>query len=230
MGFKFASFGAATVPLSKIVVDKELDMGDYPIIAKIVKAPYKPQTWETEEVPWGDGTPSAPVTTSNRYTNGSPSYNILTHSGASRFYDITTSVDKSGEYVNNPVLKVNGVAIASRAGQFAAASGEWTVQNIMLKNGDVLSMSVASVSAYGCDITHITTNTGVVGIPHTISLTGKWLALGIDLKGLDATVKIQGVEIPYSDYAKYFPLAPTEITISGTWTHGQTRPIIEAYK
>lgn len=227
MGFKFASFGAATIPLSKIVVDKELDMGEYPIIAKIVKAPYKPETWATEEIPWEDGAPSAPVTISNRYTNGAPSFNILTHSGESRFYDITTKVTGAREFVNDPALKVNGVTIASRTGML---EGEWTEKNIMLKDGDVLSMSVGSVSAYGCYITHITTNTGVIGIPHTFSLTGKWLALGIDLKGLDATVKIQGVEMPYSDYAKYFPLAPTEITISGTWTHGQTRPIIEVYK
>ena len=28
---RFTSFGAATMPLSKIVIDKELDMGQYPI-------------------------------------------------------------------------------------------------------------------------------------------------------------------------------------------------------
>ena len=63
----------------------------------------------------------------------------------------------------------------------------------------------------------------------TFDLTGKWLAVGIDMHGLAATVKIQGVEVPYSDYAKYFPLAPTELTFPGGWDASQIRPVVEVY-
>ena len=68
---------------------------------------------------------------------------------------------------------------------------------------------------------------GTVG--RVIDLTGKWLALGIDMQGLAATVKIQGVDVPYSDYAKYFPLAPSELKLPADWYDSDPLPIVEVY-
>lgn len=46
---RFASFGAATVQLSKIIIDKDLNMGPYAI-----KGVYRPEEWATETLEWGD--------------------------------------------------------------------------------------------------------------------------------------------------------------------------------
>ena len=57
---RFSSFGAATVPLSKIIVDKDLEMGEYTIIADEIRAarvysPVDTEEWETEElIEWDD--------------------------------------------------------------------------------------------------------------------------------------------------------------------------------
>jgi len=49
------------------------------------------------------------------------------------------------------------------------------------------------------------------------------------MKGLAATVKVQGVEMPYSEYVKAFPLAPSELSFPGDWDASQIRPILEVY-
>lgn len=219
MGFKFASFGAATVPLSKIVIDKELNMGEYPIKAN-------PEKWETETLDWGD---IPPIThTSEPISVGVPAVD---------FGSITVPAQPTGAYRyiecvlrgNSDVVRcrlyADGAEIALVTG---ASPGGKTIFNGWAPAATTYSVTVENGGnkTYTCTLT----DKGLYGGPKTFNLTGKWLALGIDMHGLDATVKIQGVEVPYSDYAKYFPLVPTELKIPGNWSPTQERPVIEVYK
>lgn len=230
MGFKFASFGAATVPLSKIVVDKELDMGQYPIIASVIKAPYHPQEWETEELDWGDIPAGEPIPFQGSLT---PAYTWVTvktftappgDSYKWRFIIVTSTYSSTANFR----ITADGVELynVSDFGQ-----GTLTV-DIVIPAGSTVAIQGYNNRDFGYGIMSSSSvqNLGIVGGAKTFDLSGKWLALGLDMKGLEATVKIQGVTMPYSDYPLYFPIAPTELTFPGGWDISQERPVIEVYK
>ena len=223
MGFKFASFGAATVPLSKIIVDKDLNMGPYAI-----KGAYRPEEWATETLDWGD-IPAETVLppTQKTWTKESPTVDIYT-ADIGGYYTLTI-VPVPGKFqLASSELRINGIKVANYG------NVPWTSDNLMLNAGDVLSVystnytGGASINSSTCECTVVFT--GKMGGHKTFDLTGKWLAPGIDMKGLAATVKILGDEVPYSDYIYYFPLAPTELKIPGGWAPSQQRPEIKVYK
>ena len=218
MGFKFASFGAATVPLSKVIIDKDLNMGPYAI-----KGVYRPEEWATETLDlWEDGEPEELYRGRHIWPTGQPKEETITTIASRTKITVKFSMDSRYNYIE---IKADGEVIAKHDG----------LTGYSLTMGPVIAQGVISIYANVNDVFNATTDIiitsdGITYEDRTFDLTGKWLALGIDMKGLDATVKIQGVEVPYSDYAKYFPLAPTELKIPGEWNSVEERPVIKVYK
>ena len=223
MGFKFASFGAATVPLSKVIIDKDLNMKPYSIIAQ-----YRPEEWETETLDWGDTAPSdySPQVGITA-TSGGTDYTLFTNTGPGAKYRVKIYVPAGTWNLHSGTIKVDGVTVASTGTinpghtYESPAFGVDTGQTVVVTAYSVGGPAPTYLS-YQC--------TGERWGAKTFDLTGKWLALGLDMKGLAATVKIHGEEVPYSDYAKYFPLVPTELKIPGEWDPSQVRPVIKVYK
>lgn len=222
MGFKFASFGAATVPLSKIVVDKDLNMGPYAI-----KGVYRPEEWATETLEWGDTAPSdySPEVELTALPGGTD-YTLFTNTGPGAKYRVKVRVPASSWAVTSVTIKVDGVTVVStgmvnrgetyESPAFGVDIGETVVVTA------TANIDATAYLSYQC--------TGERWGAKTFDLTGKWLALGLDMKGLAATVKIHGEEVPYSDYAKYFPIVPTELKFPGGWAGSQERPVLKVYK
>jgi len=218
MGFKFASFGAATVLLSKIVVDKALDMGQYPIKAR-------PEEWATETLEWGDGPAETVLPPTEKAWNNVSQMDVEMHTAdISGYYTLTIERKPSYYHLRSAEIRVNGDTVVT------LGEVPWSY-TVMLNAGDTLSVYSTTYSGSGGARCICTADfTGLVGGAKTFDLTGKWLALGLDMKGLEATVKIHGVDIPYEEYAKYFPLAPTELKIPGGWAGSQERPVLKVYK
>ena len=218
---RFGSFGAATVPLSKIVVDKDLNMGPYAI-----KGPYRPEEWATETLEWGD---IPPIThTSEPISVGSSPVSIgsitvpAQPTGAYRYIECVLRGDS---HLVECRLYADGTEIAMVTG--ATPEGK-TIYNGWVPAATTYSVTVekGGKHTYTCTLT----DKGLYGGQKTFNLTGKWLALGIDMHGLEATVKIHGEEVPYSDYVKCFPLVPTELKFPGGWVGSQERPVVKVYK
>lgn len=224
-GLKFSSFGAATVPLSKIVVDKDLDMGPYTI-----KGVYRPEDWATETLEWGDIPPGEPIPfTANLSPHGTwiTVKTFDTPPGDSYKWRFTIVISLNSYTSANLKITADGVELYSISG---CGEGTLTVDTPIPASSTV-TIEGYCTQPYYCAVVSGSNvqNLGIVCGPKTFNLTGKWLALGIDMKGLDATVKIQGVEMPYSDYPLYFPIAPTELKIPGNWSPTQERPVIRVY-
>ena len=220
VGLRFSSFGAATMPLSKIIIDKDLDMGQYGI-----KGSYNPHEWATEVLDWGDVAPHEEV-----LPNGgdreydSPAFPVLT---ATRGEYVTIRVTNIGSTrLTVCTVLINDIPVYAHGELPRDASTEFTG---VINADDVVSIDARTTAGYTTTLSVLGIFSGTLGGAKTFDLTGKWLALGIDMKGLAATIKIQGVEIPYSDYPLYFPIAPNELTIPGDWSPSQERPVIKRY-
>ena len=222
---RFTSFGAATVPLSKIVVDKDLNMGPYAI-----KGVYRPEDWATETLEWGDIPAGEPIPFSANISPYGEWITIITFevppgNGYKWRFTIKTI---AGQTTGNIRITADGVELYSISN---VKTGTLTV-DIFIPAGTTVTLEGYSTQPYyfGVESGSNVQNLGIVGGEKTFDLTGKWLALGIDMHGLDATVKIHGEEVPYSDYAKYFPIVPTELKFPGGWAGSQERPVLKVYK
>ena len=233
MGFN-PTFYASRPKLSEVTIDSDLNMGGRNIL-KVgrIESPYMPETWETETLEWGDVLEQTVVlTVESNISVGSPSsqlevltwetpdiprrWEVYLKIGGSSYGQMTLSFVSGGTTIHSLVV---------------SAIQTYTIP-LILPPSATISMLADNTSGYTqrVDAGSYIKKTGIYAGAKTFDLTGKWLALGLDMKGLDATVKIQGVEIPYSDYAKYFPLAPTELKIPGDWDQTQERPVIKVYK
>lgn len=238
MGFT-PTFYASRPKLSEVTIDSDLNMGGRNILrVGRIDSPYRPEPWPTEElIHWND---------IDEYSyDNLPGANGVSGEGYKTILD---------EFETPPVRQYLWEIFANHYGG-SDRPGRLDVINIDTEeviastpsSGNPTTTKAVLPPGVSCSVKYIAIdpnwratlkpgsyvkNTGKEWLINdkTISLTGKWLALGIDMKGLDATVKIQGVETPYSDYAKYFPLAPTELTIPGGWDASQIRPIVEVYK
>ena len=222
MGFT-PTFYAGRPKLSEVTIDSDLNMGGRNILrVGRIDSPYMPETWPTEELDWGDGEPEQLYDSIHSWPNTyAEDQTIMTVASGTRVIVTVASIPTSWS-VRDVAVKINDEVVASQPGSLG---GSKTFPPFAVNAGDVIA-----IRATGNGKAQVTIeSTGEVYEGKTFDLTGKWLALGIDMKGLDATVKIQGVEMPYSDYAKYFPLAPTELTIPGEWDASQIRPIVEVY-
>lgn len=228
MGFEFIAFGAATVPLSKVVIDKELDMGTYPI-----RAQYRPEEWATEELGWGDVAASDTQTVTSVDIAVSETTFTVPVPTTNRKIEVTLATAADGYHVivDGAKLLKNDVVVSTITGNIGARGGSAKFPDaVYISTGDTLKITCQSHTAGSTKANVTVHDTGLVCGPKTFDLTGKWLALGIDMHGLAATVKIQGVEMPYSEYVKGFPLAPSELAIPGDWDVSQERPVLKVYK
>ncbi len=240
-GLRFSSFGAATVPLSKIIVDKDLDMGPYAI-----KGMYRPEEWATETLDWGDITPKMRVYEVTEDTPGvvggkfklprqeytkvaefttpdTPGphvwkFDLYASISSTQTLDIITQT-ATGDVIHTKSLVTDAFPLPHREIWYVEIPPNTNVEIVMYPR--VYAFADILVGTY--------IESYMASWPKTFDLSGKWLALGIDMKELAATIKIQGVEMPYSDYAKYFPLAPSEVSIPGEWDASQERPVIKYY-
>lgn len=227
---RFGSFGAATMPLSKIVIDKDLDMGLYAI-----KGVYRPEEWPTETLDWGDIPPGEPIPFEGSITGKDTWITLFTFdvpAGGTYKWRFTFIIQ--GDSSNKGTLKItaNGEEIFYVTDVSVNMSGiTWTFDVIIPAGSTVTIQWSKNTNLFfkvlsGSNVQ----NLGIVGTK-TFDLSGKWLALGLDMTGHVATVKIHGVEVPYSDYAKYFPIVPTELKIIPVdWGQTQERPVIKVYK
>ena len=226
---RFSSFGAATMPLSKIVIDKELDMGPYSI-----KAQYRPEEWATEELGWGDvaASDTQTVTSVDIPWDSETTFTVPVPT-KNRRIEVTlgTATDGYHVIVTGAKLLKNDVVVSTITGNIGAMGGHAKFPDaIYISDGETLKIACQSHTAGSTKANVTVHDTGFVCGPKTFDLTGKWLAVGIDMHGLAATIKVQGVEMPYSEYVKGFPLAPSELTIPGGWDASQERPAVRVYK
>lgn len=233
MGFT-PTFYAGRPKLSEVTIDSDLDMGGRGILrVGRIGSPYRPETWPTEELDWGDVAPSDTQTVTSA---GVPSSSETTFTvpvpTTNRKIEVTLATATDGYYAIRSGAKLlkNDVVVSTITGEIPARGGSAKFPDaVYISDGETLKITCQAHIAGDTKANVTVHDTGLVCGPKTFDLTGKWLAVGIDMHGLAATVKIQGVEVPYSDYAKYFPLAPTELTFPGGWDASQIRPVVEVY-
>jgi len=250
-GLKFSSFGAATMPLSKIVVDGDLDLRPYDIIAEnaltnlIVDAdldltPYglkiqtlnvtegigavcNPNLWPTESLAWSaDVAPSILFTSTYSLSPTGLEFNFgaFTHQR-----EVTVKFTHSGTGTLIPFIKIGTTIVET--GPTVAPGNSWTSAPFWLpEDGLVILGSESSTTGTKLEISA----TGRIGGNITVDMGGKWLTLDIDMKGLNPTFPLLTHDIPYTDYIRYFPLRPTELTFPGGWAPHQIRPDLKVYK
>jgi hypothetical protein len=233
MGFT-PTFYAGRPKLSEVTIDSDLDMGGRDILrVGRVDSPYMPETWPTEELDWGDLPEQTVLTVDTDIDVAGLVIRVAEFTAPNKGLLWQMVFDTWTQYSETPLtirIFVNEVEIDTLINP-GATTVTHNKQYVIPANASVIvttkgqSGFTGKIKA-GSYIKCI----GTVMEDTTFDLTNKWLALGIDMEGLTATVKIQGVDVPYSDYAKYFPLAPSELTISGVWDVSQTRPIVEVYK
>ena len=237
MGFN-PTFYAGRPKLSEVTIDSDLDMGGRNILrAGRVDSPYMPETWPTEELSWNDGGETEEIPIVEVAQGLSTTETVL-----ETFTTPPSETSKLWQFTYNTFCQTPAYPAIMRIKQGSTILDEVNITGGMQKVTSVRKVVIAPEQTIS--ITAQTTSTGAIPTLYASStykctglnygemvfdLSGKWLALGIDMKGLAATVKIQGVEIPYSDYAKYFPIAPTELSIPGEWDASQIRPIVEVY-
>lgn len=226
---------------SKVVPDTDLDLRPYGVVAEFsrvnevraarVYSPIDTTEWPTETLDWVDGEPS--VIAENTVVSNETEAVVLTYQMGGvtqklqvrQTLGVTTNGYADDQYIT---LKCDGVTVSTQTLKGSRDGGETKTSAPVWCTGEV----TVTLRCKGYQRQYNTIellSTGIAGGEKTYDLTGKWLALGIDMQGLAATVKIQGVEMPYSDYPKYFPLAPSELKIPGEWTPEQVRPVIEVY-
>jgi hypothetical protein len=234
---RFTSFGAATVPLSKVIIDKDLEMGQYTIIANEVRAgkvysPIDTEEWETETLEWGDVPENIAVSLESTINvpSSSSQVEVLTWETPDTPRRWEARLIIGGTPYGQ--MRLSFVSGGTTIHSFNVVGGNTYTISLILPHSATVSLIADNQWSYTQSVNagSYIKNTGLFAGAKTFNLTGKWLALGFDMKGLEATIKIQGVEIPYSDYAKYFPLAPTELKIPGDWDILQERPVIKVYK
>lgn len=238
MGFN-PTFYAGRPKLSEVTIDSDLNMGGRNILrVGRIDSPYRPDLWPTEELDWGDVPASDPIPFSETPSSYAlPSTTLTTFktfevppgdSYTWRFKIVPTDWRATAEFK----VTADGVEL-HHIPSYSSYNGETLTFDILIPAGSTVEIqgrNLDHVYPYSVNMRDSSVqNLGIVGGPKTFNLSGKWLALGIDMKGLAATVKIHGVEMPYEEYIKYFPIAPTELKIPGGWDASQIRPIVEVY-
>ena len=231
MGFKFASFGAATVPLSKVIVDSTLNMGNYPLIGQKIMAPYRPYTWQTESLPYDDRSPTTLVEVA-----GIAIYNkerlvaTWTCDSPRPCYvrAIISTTSSAASDVEDARIVINGETVYT-TGRWTAGTTK-TTDAIAITPGEVFELYATNIhSTNGSFITSCSLVETWYEAPVNMDLKGRFLALKQDFGELTATLRFgDETDVPFSDYPNRFPYAPDKITIS---RHAlENRPAINVYK
>lgn len=226
MGFKFASFGAATMPLSKIVIDRTLDMGDYPLVGQRIMAPYRPYTWETETFQYDDRSPRTVVEGSKSLLGLDTEQLITTwtcDSPNACYVRALITSNKNYAALKGARITVNGDTVYT-TGSWAKGTTK-TTDAIAISPGEVFELYVTGP---GVIQNYSLVDTGFEA-PVNLDLQGRFLALAQNFGGLTATLTFgDEVDVQFSDYPNRFPYAPDKITVSRHKL--EDRPIIKVYK
>mgnify|MGYP006874530304 CR=1 FL=1 len=231
MGFKFASFGAATVPLSKIVIDKALDMGEYPLIGQKIMAPYRPYTWETVPFPYDDRSPTTLMTgiSKNFYNKEVLVLTWTCDTPKACYVRAIIPTGSSGcTSVKDARIVINGETVYT-TGSWVAGTTK-TTDAIAIAPGEVFELYASNAGGtYGSCITNCTLVETGYEAPVNMDLKGRFLALDQDFGELTATLTFgDEADVPFSDYPNRFPYAPDKITFN---RHAlENRPVINLYK
>lgn len=223
---RFSSFITATVPLSRILIDDDVDIRPYYINAGGIRAPVSPGYWDRENFPWpGDTAPALEIS----MVQNLPPALTWTNSYA-RAKHIYVTVYCTGVGPLTPQLSIGGVVVET--GPTLYTTEQWVSGTYWVNTNQVVS--ITSTDAACLAVIDID-STGERGPPYVLSLSGRWLRMGSNMQGLTPTIKItlaSGVSInpAYTDYVQYFPLKPDSLNFAGTWTPTQIRPTIEVYK
>ena len=230
MGFTFIAFGAATVPVSKVIVDGTLDMGDYPLVGQKIMAPYRPYTWETEPFPYNDTTSTIVMDGISKTLYGEELVAAWTCDTPNPCYVRAIMPTKSSTSTNS--VKSARIAVNSET---VYTTGSWTKGTT--KTTDAIAVSPGDI--FELYATGPTTNPAVIEdgslvetgyeAPINLHLEGRFLALKQDFGTLTATLTFgDDVDVPFSEYINRFPYAPDKITLS---IHTlEDRPVINVYK
>lgn len=224
---------------SEVTIDSDLNMGGRNISgvdtlrADRVDSPYMPQAWPTETLDWGDVPEQTILTVDTDIDVAQTEIQVAAFTAPNKSVLWEMVFDTWTQYAGAALtitIKVNGTVFDTLTTP-GASTLTHNKRYIIPANASVVVTTIGYAGYTGkIRVGSYIKRIGTVLEDTTFNLTGKWLALGINMQGLTATVKIQGVNMPYSDYAKYFPLAPSELTISGNWLPSQTRPIVGVYK
>ena len=225
-GIRFASFGAATVPLSKIVIDRTLDMGDYPLVGQRIMAPYRPYTWETETFHYDDRSPTTVVEGSKSLLGLYEEQLITTWTcDTPRPVYVRALITSNKNYaaLKGARIDINGETVYTTGGW--AKGTTKTTDAISISPGEVLELYVKGP---GVIQNYSLVETGFEA-PVNLDLKGRFLALKQDFGELTATLTFgDEADVPFSDYPNRFPYAPDKITISRHKL--EDRPVINVYK
>ena len=228
---RFTSFGAAIVPLSKIVVDRTLDMGDYPLIGQRIMAPYRPYTWQTESFPYDDRSPTVVMEGISKGVYSSEqlvtTWTCDTPNPCYVRALIPIRDGASYSYAQSARIAINGNTVYT-TGSWAKGTTK-TTDAIIILPGEVFELYV---SGSGGNPTYIE-NASLVNTGHqapvNLDLEGRFLALEQDFGDLTATLTFGNeADVPFSDYPNRFPYAPDKITVSRHKL--EDRPVINVYK
>lgn len=229
-GLRFTSFGAATVPLSKIVIDGTLDMGDYPLVGQKIMAPYRPNTWETESLPYDDTTPRTIMGgITKSLSSGEQLVATWTCDTPGPCYVRAIIPTGGGSY--NPVsgarIAVNGTTVYT-TGSWAKGTTK-TTDAVIVSPGEVFELYVSGSSGNPSRIENCSIVETGCEVPINLDLQGRFLALEQDFGTLTATLTFgDETDVPFSDYPNRFPYAPDKITLSRHTL--EDRPVINVYK
>lgn len=231
MGFKFASFGAATVALSKVVIDSTLNMGEYAIVGRRIMGQYRPYTWETEPYQYNDTTPTTVMEgISKALTQGEHLVATWTCDTPKPCY-VRAIIPTRGGGSYNPVMDaridVNGDTVYT--------TGYWekgttkTTDAIAISPGEVFELYASGSSGFNAYIENCSLVETGYEAPINLNLQGRFLALEQVFGTLNATLTFgDEVDVPFSDYPNRFPYAPDKITLSRHKL--EDRPVINVYK
>lgn len=224
---RFTSFGAATVPLSKIVVDRTLDMGDYPLVGQRIMAPYRPYTWETETFQYHDTSARNVVEGGYIDLRGLSADQLITTwtCDTLRPCYVRALITSYQHYsaLQGARIDVNGDTVLME-GSWAAGTTK-TTDAIAISPGEVLELYVTPPGGIQ---NYSLVETGYEA-PMNLDLKGRFLALDQDFGYLTATLTFgDEAGVPFTDYPNRFPYAPDKITVNRHTL--DERPVINVYK
>ena len=217
------------MPLSKIVIDNTLDMGDYALVGKKIKAPYRPYTWETEPFPYNDRSPRNVVEgiTMTVYTDEALVATWTCDSPIPCYVRAIIPIWKGLYAVNNVRFDINGVTVYNTG---RVNEGTTITFDAVVYLGDVFEVYASSINELaGTRIMNASIVDTGVEAPVNLDLNGRFLALEQDFGDLTATLTFGDEEnVPFTEYPNRFPCAPDKITIDTQKV--EDRPVIKVYK
>jgi hypothetical protein len=229
---RFSSFGAATIPLSKIIIDKELDMGQYPLIGQKIMAPYRPYTWQTVPFPYDDENQTIVMEGISKSVPGGGEILVVTWTCDTPrpcYVRAIIPTASGSRQVRGARIDINGETVYTTTDEWGGGTTK-TTDAIAISPGEVFELYANRTGATGNASIQ---NCSLVNTGHQVAinldLEGRFLALKQDFGQLTATLTFgDEADVPFSDYVNRFPYTPDKITFN---RHAlEDRPVINVYK